>query len=555
MGQPRAEPLTEGATIPQLLARTLAANGVTDVFGLLGTANVRLVHHFVHAEGGHFHNARHEAGAVSAADGYARVKGRPGICTVTMGPGFTNTLTAVVSADRGRVPLVLIAGDSSGITERDDAFLPIQGIDQGAIAASAGLAVVRVAAATAADDMATALWRADEGRAVVLILPFELDDALAAASVTAKPEPRAAPVAPDPDRVLAASAWLQEARRPVILAGLGAVRAGAAGALTALAAQTGAALSTSLRGIGMFAGHPQDVGVAGGFAPPPVVDLLRSADCVAVFGAGLGPYTTRSGELFGDARVIRVDIDGQVGRRRSDRELMLLGDARLVAEALLDSFAGTAPRRGLRHHPAIGGTARRYWHDRIDDVSRDGAIDPRTLCARLDEMLPANRRLVVDGGAFYEWAVALIAVDAPDKLLMMLDFGAIGGGLGAAIGAAVADRDGTTVLCIGDGAFFMTMGELDLAIRDRLPLVVVCFNDGAYLSEIELFQARGLSSELAVFPTPDLAAVARTMGANALRVTTTEDLDTVADRIERLDGPLFLDCTTTRDPLPPIVGS
>ena len=140
--------------------------------------------------------------------------------------------------------------------------------------------------------------------------------------------------------------------------------------------------------------------------------------------------------------------------------------------------------------------------------------------------------------------------DDPDSLLWMMDFGAVGAGLGAAIGAAIGRPDRTTVLFIGDGGFFMTMGELDLAIRDRVPLLLVCLNDRAYGSELYHMREMGVPLDGAFFETPELDAIARAMGADAQRITTLEQLDALTHSFSSLDGPLFLDCIITQDFLP-----
>jgi acetolactate synthase-1/2/3 large subunit len=138
---------------------------------------------------------------------------------------------------------------------------------------------------------------------------------------------------------------------------------------------------------------------------------------------------------------------------------------------------------------------------------------------------------------------------APQSLLWMFDFGAVGSGLGAAAGAAVAQPDRTTVLFIGDGGLLMTLGDLDTVARERIPLLVVCLNDRAFGAEVMHMQAIGVPVEPARFPTPDLAEVARSVGWEAATVNELDDFDRLADRIANVDRPTFLNCLIYENPV------
>jgi thiamine pyrophosphate-dependent acetolactate synthase large subunit-like protein len=131
----------------------------------------------------------------------------------------------------------------------------------------------------------------------------------------------------------------------------------------------------------------------------------------------------------------------------------------------------------------------------------------------------------------------------------MFDFGALGSGLGPALGAVVARPDRTTVLFIGDGALFMTLGDLDTYVRERLPILVVCLNDRAYGAEISFMRSLKISEDIARFETPDLAGIARAIGWDAATISEVDDLNEYAELIANLDRPLFLDCLITEDPV------
>jgi acetolactate synthase I/II/III large subunit len=535
----------------EAIARTLAEEGTCEVFGLMGSGNMRVLHHLEHDHGVAFHAARHEAAAVAAADGFARATGGVGVCTVTQGPGLTNALTPLVTARRANTPLVLLTGDSSGIRRPDEPFAQVQALPTEMLLEAAGVPSVRAEVATVRDDVRGALARAAHGLTpVALVMPHELElepvrDAAAA------PDASVAPLEPDPAEIAAAARRLRAAQRPLVLAGRGAVRAAAGDALRALADELGALLGTSLPANALFRGHPADLGIVGGFASERVRAAVNLCDCVLAVGAGLNGFTTALDTLLHDAELIHCDVDPAAFGRHRRPALTVTGDARRTAEELLRAVrgAGGAPSQ-VRRLAAVADALAGPRAEAFDDASAGGLLDPRALCARVDALLPEDRAVVTDGGRFTSHVVRRVAAGAPDALLYMQEFGAVGSGLGAAIGAAIGRPERLTILFIGDSGMLMTLGDLDLAIRERIPLVVICMNDEALGSEIHLLGEAGLDPASACFTTPDFGAVARAMGADGERIEELGQLDALPEWLSALDGPLVLDCRVLRDDLP-----
>lgn len=531
------------------LADALVAAGLRELFGLLASSNMRIVDRLVSTHSLPFYNARHEAVALGMADGYARASGRPAFCAVTQGPGLLNSVTALVTAQRGRSPVVLLACDSARMDPRRYPFSAVvQGLDQPAVLDALGVGWLRLAEATVEACIAEAAERAvRERRPVVVLVPTELqhEPSTVATGASGRPEPVPEPPAPDPAAVAAAAEALRRARRPVVLAGIGAVSSGARAELVALAERTGAVLATSLRAAGWFSGVPFDAGICGGFSTPAAVALLGQADCVIAFGAGLNFLTTRKGSLFADATVIQVDDDPRAFGLFTGTDVTVLGDARRVAALLLESLqAATPPPGGLRTDANRRLLATATAGDAAGGEGGLDGIDPRALCRRLEDLLPAARTVVTDSGYSFLFPVEFLSVAGPDALLFMADFGAVGCGLGPALGAALGRPDRLAVLFIGDGGLVMTLGDLDTAVRYRIPLLVVCMNDQAYGAEIVQAREHGLDERLASFPTASLAGTARSIGLEARTVTRLADLDELPGLLRSLDGPLFLDCRT-----------
>ena len=271
-------------SVADVVGQTLAATGVTDAFGVIGSGNL-IVTNALCSRGARFHAARREDGAICMADGYARVSGNVGICSVHQGPGLTNTVTGLTEAVKSRTPLLVLAGEAPAA-----ALTSNFRIDQSGLAESVGAAADRVQSpATAADDAQRAYQRAViERRPVVLNLPIDIQpQAPDALEPSQPPLPALATPAPSAQAVAAIADLLQGAQRPVILAGRGAVLAGARDALERLAALTGALLATSAPANGLFAGLPYALGISGGFASPFAAGLLPQAYVVLVAGASV----------------------------------------------------------------------------------------------------------------------------------------------------------------------------------------------------------------------------------------------------------------------------
>ena len=532
-----------------LVATAIAREGVTDVFGLMGATTIRLTISLIDDHGIRYHATRHEATTVSAADGYARVSGRVGVAAVTHGPAVTNTLTALTTAKRGTSPVVLLAGDSFGAPASKSPFARLaQGIDQELLMAAIDVPSVRIRPQTVARDVALAFAMARETSGpVALFMPMEYEGVSGHPGLFTMPAPPPPPVCEAAD-LAAAAAMLAQSRKPLILAGRGAWLAGAAPALVQLAEQTGALLATTMRGMGLFNGHPWNLGLCGGFSENLIAELVREADCVLVAGASLNAFTSMRGALFARCKIIQCDTQPAAFHQNLVAHQTLTGDARAVAQALCKLLPATATSQAYRERAREAGLNADSLLHAFEDISAEGALDPRAVCRRLDAVLPPDKTVVVDSGGFSGWPPRQMRFADPTSLMWMNDFGTVGSALGAAVGAAMAAPERVTVAFEGDGGLMMTLGELDLAVRSKARLLVVCMNDRAYGSELIHMQDWGMPlHDSARFETPDLAAVARSLGCEAERITRIEQLDDLGPRIAALQGPMLLDCLLTQE--------
>ncbi|MBN9192927.1 thiamine pyrophosphate-binding protein [Microbacterium sp.] len=512
-------------TVSAHVATTLAAH-LDHVFGVMGNGNAYFLDALARGTSAEYTAVRHEAGAVVAADAHYRASGRIAAATTTYGAGFTNTLTALAEAVQAHIPLVLVVGDepTSGPRPWD--------VDQIALASAVGARTYTVGRADAAATTVIAIEHALAYRVpTVLAIPYDVA-ALEAGPVPAAPDP-ALPRPQQPVGPFAAAAVtdlaraLAGARHPFLLAGRGAWLAGAGDALGALADATGAVTASTALGRGVFPDGRYDLGVSGGFGAEGAMKLVREADVAVVFGASLNPFTMRFGELFAPGtRVVQVDVAPAATHPHVGGYIR--GDAAVVASALvaeLDAL-GAAPS-GWRESIDIAALTAR---ERGDGTAADGRLDPRTVAARIGELLPDDRVVVSDGGHFIGWANMYWPVASPDRMIMIgTAYQSIGLGFPSVAGAAMARPESTVVLTTGDGGGLMALADLETAVRvaGGRGLAVV-WNDGAYAAEINLYGLKGLAEGPMLIPEVDFAGLAAAVGAQGVVVRSIVDLDRLA---------------------------
>ncbi len=551
-------------TVPiyQALAEDIEAMGVDTVFGLMSddTAAFAVT---LDAMGIGLIGARHENVAIGMADGYAAATGRLGVVCVGRGPALANGLQAASFAARTGNPVLIIYGEAALPTGPANALGPdYKALDGAGVLKAAGVRVfVPTGASTARATLADAAALARTGQAVALLMPVDVQhEEIAIGPGEPAPEPLdAGPVPARPAQparahaVAAAASLLDGAKRPLILAGHGAWKSGARDALVRLAERTGAMLSTTARGKDMFRGHPLNLGIIGSFSHSAARRMAAEADCVLAVGAGLNILTMSFGESLPDAPLIQIDASRASIGRWTTADVAVVGDARLAVEQLLEATAEKAaagkPQHSAESMAVLGGFS---IAGDFQPANTARTIDPRSLAAMLDGMLPQARNVVYDAGNFLG-VVPYLSVPDPAHFKMTNDFASIGLGFGAALGFARARPGIPTVFVVGDGGFLMTMGELETVVREDLPLVIVLMNDCAYGAELHHLRLRQLPVAKSVFPDVDFAPVAEAFGYDAHTVRTPDDLSALGPLLAAPDGPVFLDCKINADVAAPFM--
>ncbi|UWQ29443.1 thiamine pyrophosphate-binding protein [Leisingera sp. M523] len=481
--------------------RVLQANGIDTVFGLLGGSMLELYDAMYQGGGIGYVGARDERAAGHMADAWARMTGKPGVVLgAQAGPGVVNIVTAVAEAQLAYSPLVVIAGAISRCDQAKDTF---QEVDQVALFAPISKRSVMVTdPARLAPMLEDAIRLANSGRRgpVVLHVPRDLF-AVGVPAIDPKPVSIARPGPAAPEDISAIANLLASAQRPVIFAGGGFKWGKGREALTALAEtlEVPVVASTGHADV-MRHGHSWFAGQAGPRGNRVASRLTKEADVMVVLGARLGFNSTfHSNDYVGaDTRIAHVDIDGSAVGRYFPAEIAVQADARLTAEALATAASKPAADewRAAFKADMASLAAEREEEAQIATLP----MHPRRALGEIRAALPKNAIVTLDTGNTCLQAADRLAHYDPLSLITPLDFGLVGFGLAAAIGAKAAAPDRPVVAVMGDGAAGYTMIEIQTAIQHKLPIVVVVLDNEAWGAEKayqqEFYGGRLLGAEI-----------------------------------------------------------
>lgn len=539
----------------EAIAEQLVRLGVRDVFTFTASDVVELVAE-LSLRGVKVHHTRHEHVAVGMADGYSRAGGGVGVAIVGAGVGLTNCLNALLTAAKAHSRVLVLAGEVPGGTT-EAAKLQRKYSNQRDLLDALDVRHVDLDSAESVGADTRSCYelveRGDE--LVVANMPDEILQSAAGngpSRIQVDLIDAAELSETDREAILSLLADSWTSRHTVIVAGRGAVRAGAREDLLRLAEATGALLGTTLMAKEYFAGSPYSIGVVGGCATPVASELLNKADLVLSFGASLNYETTYDATIFGKARIIQIDNNPAALGRFQTVELPVLADAHLAAARLASDLEAKQHHvEGYRTDGIADRIANFHMRDTFTDRSGPEGIDLRALLTELDRRLPAQRTVVVDGGTQRKYPVLHLSVPDPTGFLWPIGYGAIGCSLGNALGAAVARPERVTVVCLGDGALMMTLADLDTATRYRLPLLVVVSNNSALGAEFHELKDKGYTGDEVRYENPSFEQVARSLGFRAATITRINDLDVLDEMLAESRGPILLDCKVMLELLEP----
>jgi len=519
-------------TSSEAFVETLAARGVTHVFGIVGSAYMDPLDLFEPA-GIRFISVAHEQGAGHMADGYSRISNRHGVCIAQNGPGITNFVTAIAAAYWAHSPVVCITPESGSATMGLGGFQEIEQLAFFQKITKYQTHVSRPDRIAELTARAFDIALAERGPTQVNI-PRDFFYGDVDVDIHAPLDVERSPGgAASLDR---AAALLGEANFPIIIAGGGVAMAEGVGELESLAEYLSAPVVTSyLHNDSFPASHRLACGPLGYQGSKSAMRIIEKADVVLALGTRLGPFGTLP--QYGleywpeDAKVIQIDHDQRVLGLVKPVTVGICGDAKAAARRLLERL------KAAPNPPTCLGTAgervaqivaeNAAWEEELDGISQgvEGGLAPRHALRELERALPADAIVTTDIGNICSVANSYLRFEKPGSFLAAMSFGNCGYAFPTAIGAKVAAPDRPVVAYVGDGAWGMSLQETLTCVRENIPVTAVVFNNGQWGAEkknqIDYYADRFVGTNLA---NPSFAEVARAMGANGIRVTSADEV-------------------------------
>jgi acetolactate synthase-1/2/3 large subunit len=511
------------------VAMALKAEGVEQVFGIVGTHDCPLFDGVFDDPAFKVVTVRHEQGASLMAAGYARASGKIAACFVVPGPGLTNALTGIGMAYSESAPMLVFGGQNTlAQLEREGGHFH-ELANSVAVAGSVCGYATRVSAARDVPKVIREAVRAMRcGRPRPAYIEMPLDVQSGEADVALLPPERYSRPAGDPAGIAQAAEALTSARRPFVFAGGGVESAGATESLTRLAELLGAPVVTSVFGRGAISDrHPLALGDGWGRFDL-YGELLTQADLALVVGSRIDVVSDWDLAARFPPRILQVDIDPLVVGQRRPVEVGIVGDATLVLDALIARLGG--------------GRARAAWFD-AEGFRRRKQAALKERAAPVLEVIEALRAALPDDTVFVDdltlvgyWMPLLMPVYQPRTLIHPGTYGTLGYSLPAAIGAKLACPKQPVVSICGDGGFLFTMQELATAGALNLDLIVLVFNDNAF-GAIRQYQDRVFGGRHigAALKNPDFVKLGDAFGAKSTRVEP-KDLGAAVRRAHQAGG-------------------
>jgi acetolactate synthase I/II/III large subunit len=509
----------------EFLAHAFVKEGVAAQFVLLGDGNMHWVDAMQRSSGMQTFHARHEHCACGMAMGYYSATGKVGVASVTCGPGFTQIMTALSTAARAHVPLIVFAGEAPL-----SARWHIQRIEQYPFAVACGAHYISAHSPDRMDQyVREAFYIAKRYlKPVVLGVPYDLQQTKMPLVKVYCPSDKLFanidPIIPSQRHVTELAELLRNAKYPMIIAGRGVMIANAAKDVESLAEQCGATIGTTLLARGLFDHNPFSLGVIGGHARDIARKVSKLTDLAVFFGCSMSYHTLDGGKLFPGAKKVQVDIRrAELHHGTASAVFHFRGDAKLTASAVSSALSrGERNCAKVRTNELVKSIEEWPADSTLYEVS-EGTVDPRELFKELETIIPKDFD-VVSGSGHHSYFHTVMRGYDPYKYHAMRDFGAIGNAISYAIGVAAVRRNGRVVLFEGDGSLLMHIQELETVKRHKLKLLIVCCNDGAYGAELHKLRKDGLDESSAMFGRSDFESIATGFGIKGTTITSTEAL-------------------------------
>ena len=540
----------------------LKAAGVKTIFGLPGGTVLDLFDQLARAPF-EFFLVRHEQGATHMADGYARATGKPGCCIVTSGPGATNAVTGLATANMDGIPMVCISGQVPSSMIGNDAFQEADTTGITRAVTKHNYLVKNV------DDLpriiAEAFEIATTGRPgpVLVDIPKDIQRSTTKATFSGKPVRRGyhPPYDGQAKQIAKLATAINQARKPVILAGAGVIAANASAELATLARKAKIPVTTTLLGLGGFPDtDPLALRMPGMHGSVAANRAISTCDLLISIGARFDDRVTgKISEFAPNAKIAHIDIDPSAIAKSVRVDIPVIGSAKPILKALIPLVKAADHKDWLREVKTWQTEAPFTYNTKEPQIMGQFAIE------QIYEVTRGDAIVTTDVGQHQMWAAHFFKYTKPRTFISSGGLGTMGFGLPAAIGAKAGCRNQNVVTISGDGSIQMNFQELVVAVEHDLPIVVVILNNG-YLGMVRQWQEmfykkeysavrlgadkRARNEKIQERPPaylPDFVKMAEAHGAAGLRVTEKREVAPALRKAFAMRRPVIVECITKPD--------
>ena len=545
-----ADKMIKGARI---LLECLAKLGIKDIFGYPGGAVIPIYDELYSFKDINHYFARHEQGAVHEADGYARSSGKIGVCLATSGPGATNLVTGIMTAHMDSIPLLAITGQVSSTLLGKDAFQESDIV---------GITVPITKTNYLVQDikdlpriLKEAYYIATTGRPgpVLVDIPRDIqlqeipyEDIKKLYDKAFHLEGYNPVYEGHKGQIKTATKMIKEAKRPLIIAGAGIIKANATEELKEFIEKTNIPVAMTLLGLGSLPGsHDLSLGMIGMHGTTYANYSAAEADLIIAAGMRFDDRVTGNPEKFiPNAKIIHIDIDpAEIGKNKLI-DVPIVGDLKNVLSDLLVQV----PK--LNHTEWINQI--KEWkkeYSLIFKKKNEDILLAQEVLSEIDKITKGNAIISTDVGQHQMWSAQYLTYENPHSIITSGGAGTMGFGLPAAIGAQVANPDKKVISIIGDGGFQMTFQELMLMKQYNLPVKVFIFNN-SYLGMVrqwqELFHSRRYSS-VDLSYNPDFIKIGEAYGIKSVQLKNSKDLKKNLKKILESNEPVLVECIIEKE--------
>lgn len=528
----------------EIIIECLKEQGVDTVFGYPGGTILNVYDElYKHSDEITHFLTSHEQGAAHAADGYARSTGKVGVCMATSGPGATNLVTGIATAYMDSVPMVIITANVAKASLGKDSFQEVDIVGVTMPITKHNYMVRDVE--NLADTIRKAFYVAKSGRPGPVLVDIT-KDATANKTEYVYKEPKK--VEPFTDKIMdedveRALKLISKAKKPFIFVGGGAVISGASEELMEFVTKVNAPVCDSLMGKGAFDGnHPLYTGMLGMHGTKASNFGVTECDLLIAIGVRFSDRVIGNAKKFAkNAKVLQIDVDPAEINKNIPTTASIIGDVKEVLKRL---------NTRIEYHE------RTQWLEHINELKKTypltyvkDQLNGPYIMQKLYEITKGDAIITTEVGQHQMWAAQFYKYSKPRTLITSGGAGTMGYGLGASLGAKVANRDKVVVNVAGDGCFRMNMNEIATATRYNIPIIQLVINNhvlGMVRQWQTLFYGKRYSNTT-LNDAVDFVKLAEAMGAKAYRITKIEEVEPVLKEAISLNIPVVIDCQIGSD--------